>query len=190
MQAGRCRCRGDDGNSVLLLALTIVTVVIAGGLVFRVGWTANSINQKAGRIAKTAVPINEATDAVLNLDETNSLAGSINETAKPLQEKLAEIVRLAQAVDEVAGSIDGVAGEIDGTAGGINTTAAGVLDVAKSIDRGVAQINRNLDVTIGIANAIKGDTANILGNAGRAHVSAACIDKGLNGAATSDGHCQ
>jgi hypothetical protein len=41
----------------------------------------------------------------------------------------------------------------------------------------VAQINRNLDGTIAVANAIKADTGNILTEAKTAERYAACIDK-------------
>jgi len=178
---------GQAGNAVVAV-VTLVTLVLAGVLVNRVAWTAESINKKAGNIAKTAVPINEATDAVLNLDTTNGLAGSILETAKPLEGKLAEIVRLATSVNGLASSINASASEVDGTAKGINSTASGILEVARSIDRGVVQINANLDTTIALAQQIKGDSGNILAQARTAHKEAACIDRGLN--AADDGHCR
>lgn len=183
---------GQAGTAVVAV-VTLVTLVLAGVLVNRVAWTAESINKKAGNIAKTAVPINRDTDAVLNLDTTNGLAGSILETARPLEGKLAEIIRLAKSVDGLATSINGSASEVDGTARGINSTAAGILETARSIDRGVAQINANLDTTIALAQQIKGDSGNILGQARFAHREAACIDQGLGGGALSDavrdGHC-
>ncbi len=177
---------GQAGNAVVAV-VTLVTLVLAGVLVNRVAWTAESINKKAGNIAKTAVPINRDTDAVLNLDTTNGLAGSILETAKPLQGKLAEIIRLAKSVDGLATSINSSASEVDGTAKGINSTAAGILETARSIDRGVVQINANLDTTIALAQQIKGDSGNILGQARIAHKEAACIDRGLG---ADDGHCR
>lgn len=182
--------RGQAGFTVVL---TIITVVLAGILVNRVAWTAEAINKKAGRIAKTAVPIGVATKAVAegNLDKTNQLAGSILETARPLQGKLAEIVSLAKDVDRLAVSINGSAADIDGTAKGINSTAAGILGTARSIDNGVKQIISNLNVTLGILQAIKGDAGNILGQAQKAHAQAACIDGGLATAGGSaDGHCR
>ncbi len=53
----------------------------------------------------------------------------------------------------------------------------------------VRLINRNLDVSIGLADAVKGDTANILGEAGGANETAACIDRKLNGQSGNDGDC-
>lgn len=187
----RTRARGDVGLIALPVIATAVVVLLAGGLVHRVAWTAESINKKAGNIAKTAAPINLATRSVAegNLDTTNQLAGSILETAKPLEGKLAEIVRLAQSVDALASSINATAGEVDTTAAGIDRTATEIVEVARSIDRGVVQINRNLDVTIALAGQIKGDTANILNQARIAHRLASCIDQGLPGG-LSDGHCR
>ena len=111
-------------------------------------WTAESINKKAANISKTATPINQATDAVLNLDRTNELAASILAPAQPLDAKLAEIVPVAKSLDALAASINASASEVDGTAKGINGDAGGIVTTARSIDRGVMQINTNLDRTI------------------------------------------
>lgn len=67
--------RSERGQASFSVVLTLITVVLAGVLVNRVAWTAEAINKKAGNIAQTATPINAATDAVLNLDTTNELAG-------------------------------------------------------------------------------------------------------------------
>lgn len=180
--------RGERGQAALSLVAVLVAVVAAVILLQRTASLAERINAKAENIAKTGRGINTATDAVLQLDQTNSLAGSILNTAQPLEGKLSEIVRLAQSIDGLAGSINGTAGDINSTAKGINGEVSQILTTAQSINRGVAQINTNLDGTIGVAQAIKGDTGNILGQARAAHENAACIDYGLGGAA--DGHCQ
>lgn len=186
----RWRPTGDErGQMVFTVLLTIVTVLLAAVLVYRVAWTAESINKKAGNIARTAAPINTATDAVLNLDRTNQLAGSILGSAKPLESKLGEIVRLAQEADRLAISINGSAAEVDGTARGINGNATGIINTARSIDRGVQQIITNLNTTLGLARAIKGDSGNILGQAVAAHETASCIDSALPGGG-ADGHCR
>ena len=181
--------KGERGQATFSVVLVIVAVVLAAVLVNRVAWTADAINKKAGNIAKTAAPINVATDAVLNLDKTNELAGSILTTAKPLEGKLAEIVRLAQDVDRLAISINGSAGEINGTARGINADATTILATARSIDRGVKQIISNLNETLSIVGGIKSDSGNILTQANIAHKEAACIDQPLPGG-TNDGHCR
>ena len=183
--------RSDWGQASFSVVAAIITVILAGVLVNRVAWTAEAINKKAGNIAKTAAPINQATDAVLNLDRTNQLAGSILATAQPLEGKLAEIVRLARSVDALTVSINASAEDVDGTARNINGDAAGIVTTARSINRGVMQINTNLDRTIEVAGQIKGDSGNILGQAELAHRLAACIDQGLPGPGSpADGHCR
>jgi len=129
-------------------------------------------------IAQTGGGINTATQAVLKLGRTNELAGSILETAKPLEGKLDEIVRLAKSVDGLATSINASAGTINGTARGINGTASTILGTARSINDGVAQINVNLDETLRLAVAIRTDTTNILTNAKAADRELDCISKG------------
>ncbi|MGH9157701.1 MAG: hypothetical protein ACRD1K_18125 [Acidimicrobiales bacterium] len=185
----RWRPRPDErGQAAFSVVAAIVTVLLAGVLVNRVAWTAEAINKKAGNIARTAVPVNEATDAVLNIDRTNELAGSILETATPLQGKLAEIVRLATSVDRLAKSINSRAGEIDGTAKNINGEVGGILATARSLDSGVKQIIANLDTTLGILTPVTADADNILGLARTAHKLAACIDQTLPGN-SADPHC-
>lgn len=173
--------------------ITLVTVLLAALLVNRVAWTAESINKKAKRIQDTAVNIQSDSTAVLALDQTNASASSILNSALPLEEKLKRIVGLAQAVDVKAKSINESAGVVSGTAstinqtaggiaptaGGINTEVAGILDQAQSILRGTNQINRNLDGTIAIVSAVRGDTGNIRAAADLADTRAACIDKKL-----------
>ena len=185
------RTRSERGQASFSVVLALITVVLAGVLVNRVAWTAEAINKKAGHIAETATPINKATDAVLNLDKTNELAGSILTTAEPLQGKLAEIVRLAKSVDGLAKSINGSATTVDGTAKSINANATRIVGTAQSIDRGVKQIITNLNRSLEITGAIDSDATNILSQAELAHRLAACIDGGLPGPGSpADGHCR
>ena len=183
--------RSERGQASFSVVATLVAVLLAGVLVNRVAWTAESINKKAERISQTATPINEATDAVLNLDRTNELGGSILNTAQPLQGKLAEIVRLAKSVDGLATSINGSATTVDGVAKSINSDAVGILQTAQSIDRGVKTIIAGLNTTLGIVTAVKGDSGNILTQAQIAHRLAACVDQGLPGPGSpADSHCR
>lgn len=170
--------------------ITLVTVLLAAGMINRVAWTAESINDKAETIKKTAANIQGDSAAVLNLDATNASATNILGSAEPLDGKLKQIVGLAQAVDVKAKSINGsattvsgtakdinnTAGGITGTASGINDQVAGILSLAQSIMRGVNQINANLDTTIAVVTQIRGDTGNIRTAADRADSRAACID--------------
>ncbi len=167
------------GQATFTLLIVLVVVAIAVVLLYRTAWTADSINKKAGTIAKTGGGINTATAAVLKLGRTNQLASSILDTARPLEGQLNEVVRLAQSIDGLATSINGTAGAINGTAKGINGSAATILGTARSINDGVAQINTNLDTTLALARAIKSDTGNILGQADTANHFASCINRGL-----------
>lgn len=182
------RLHDESGvTSVIVLGVVVAALAAAIVLLTMTMTTAMSIDDKAEQIAKTGRGINTSTDAVLQLNETNELASSILDTAQPLEGQLNEIVSLAQRINGLAGSINSTAGDINSTADGINAEAADILATAQSIERGVAQINENLERTIALARAIKGDTGNILLEAIDAHESAACIDAKLGG--TGDGHC-
>ena len=124
---------------------------------------AKSINGTAGTINSTGGTINGTASAI------NGSAVKINGTAKA-------IGGTAKAISGSAGSINTSAATINATAKDINAQAAAILDVAKRINDDVAQINRNLDGTIAVAQAIKGDTGNILGEAQTADRYAKCID--------------
>ncbi len=179
---------GERGQATFSLVLVVVVVAIAVVLLYRTAWTADSINDKAGNIARTAGGINESTNAVLKLGRTNDLAASILDTARPLQGQLDQIIGLARSIDGLATSINGTAGTINGTAQGINSSAGTILGTARSINDGVAQINTNLDETLRLANAIKTDTGNILTGARAADRSLDCIENGaLTGGGTVPG---
>jgi methyl-accepting chemotaxis protein len=175
------RSTDERGQATFSLIIVIAVVAVAVILLQRTAWHADAINDKADNIARVGGGINTSTKAVLELGKTNELAGSILETAKPLQGQLDTIVGLARDIDGLASSINGTAGAINNTANGINGTAGTILGTAQSIQRGVAQINRNLDTTLAVAAAIKTDTGNILGNADRARLVADCINSGLLG---------
>ncbi len=180
----------ERGQATFSLLIVIVVVAIAVVLLQRTAWHAEAINKKAGTIAETGGGINTATAAVLKLGRTNDLAGSILETAKPLEGQLNEVIRLARSIDGLATSINGTAGTINQTARGINGTASTILGTARSINDGVAQINTNLDTTLALASEIKRDTGNILGQADRASREAACINLGgVTGAGNGGGTC-
>lgn len=229
--------RGAADSKVLIAFLGVVPpLLIAVVLLTQTLLTANNINTKAERIAKTGRGINLATDSVIQLGRTNETASSILETTKPLEGKLGEIAGLAGSLDELAASISGTAVAVDGTAGKINTTAgainttAGKIDstagainttagkinttaaavqgtagkinatakginseaviilaTLRQVDSDVENVNASLDSTIGIANAVKGDTGNILAQAREANQTAACIDRKVGGTAGSAG---
>ncbi len=180
--------RNERGQATFSLLIVVAVVAVAVILLQRTAWHAEHINSKAGVIAQSAGGINTDTQAVLKLGRTNELAGSILQTAQPLQGKLDQIVNLAKSIDGLATSINNSAGDINGTAKGINGTASTILNTARSINDGVAQINTNLDTTIALANSIKTDTGNILTNAKAADRELDCIAKGTltgNGTVTN-----
>jgi hypothetical protein len=188
--------------SVLVLVVVLGAVAVSAGLLWRTLSTARSINERADTISMTATGINVATDSINRLNQTNETAASILNTAEPLEGLLAEIVALAQAVDGLAASINSTAGGIlgeaqtinrtaagdgiggtaagiDATAAGINQAVVGILDVAGRINSDVVTINNSLDGTIGLAQAIQGDTSNILTTARSIHFTACGIDRKL-----------
>jgi len=170
---------GDErGQATFTLIIVIAVVVVAVILLQRTASLADHINDKAGNIARVGGGINSSTKAVLELGKTNELAGSILDTAKPLQGKLDTVIGLAKDIDGLASSINGSASAINGTAKGINGTASTILNTARSINSGVAQINKNLDTTLAVVAAIKSDTGGILGQANRANHLADCINSG------------
>ena len=177
--------RGQATFSLLIVVAVVATAVV---LLQRTAWHAERINDKAGAIAQSGGGINTASQAVLKLGRTNELAGSILDSAKPLEGKLGEIVRLAKSIDGLATSIDASAVTINSTARGINGAATTILGTARSINDGVAQINANLDTTLSLASAIKTDTGNILTNARAADRELDCIENGaLTGGGTVPG---
>lgn len=188
---------GEAGQFNLVSIVVLGVVVVALGatslLLGRTLSEANSINAKAENISRTGRGINTATDAVIQLNRTNETAGSILNTAEPLEGQLNEIISIAEEIDQLAASINGTAGTINNTAGTIGNTAvaindnaaaidseaAQILDVARRINSDVADINGLLADTVGIAQRINGDSNNIIAEARDINRTAAAIDQGL-----------
>ena len=162
-------------------------VATATGIDVRAGSinsNAVSINGTARSINDSAVTINDRADSI------NQSAGRINQTAGAINRSAGEIRQSAGTINQTAGTINRTAGTINTRATRIDSLADSILGTAREIDTDVRLINQNLDVTLGLAGAIKDDTANILGEAGEANETAACIDRKLNGQSGSDGDCQ
>jgi uncharacterized protein YoxC len=157
--------RDERGQGAIMLVAVTLVLVVAVALLLRTATLASEIDGKAENIARTGRGINTATDAILQLAQTNQLGTSILETSKPLVPTLDQIVNVAKSIDGLATSITGTALDVNGTIKGINSTASGILSTAKSINDGVAQINRNVDTTINLVRAVKADTAAIVGQA-------------------------
>lgn len=180
----------EAGSSAVFIPMLVVVIVIVLAAVWGLAKTASlakSIDRRSATIAKSGEGINLATKSIIRLDQTNAFGDSIEATAAPLVPKLDEVVQLAKSIDGTASSINGTAGAINGTAKGINGTAGSILGIGRSINDGVATINRNVDTTLDLVRKIRGDTLNIVGQARTAMRTGACIDAGLTG--SNDGHC-
>ena len=182
--------RDERGQGAIMLVAVTLVLVVAVALLLRTATLASEIDGRAENIARTGRGINTATDAILQLAQTNQLGTSILETSKPLVPTLDQIVNVAKSIDGLATSITGTALDVNGTIKGINSTAAGILSTAKSINDGVAQINRNVDTTINLVRAVKADTAAIVGQANLAVLNGSCINSGLPLGPAPDGNCK
>jgi len=184
--------RRDERGTIypVLIVIVLIVTLITVGLLTRTLLEARSINAKAENIAKTGRGINASTDAIIQLNQTNDLGRSINDTAQPLVPKLNVVVGLANSINNKATSITasaltinstaktigGSGSSINGSAKGIDPALANIVPIADSIKAGVAKINQNVDTTIGIAVAVRTDVGDILGAARLAVVRGACID--------------
>ncbi len=185
----RQRDERGDVYPVLLVIVLIVTVV-AVALLTRTWINLRNINAKASNIAQTGRGINASTDAIIQLNTTNDLGNSIEETAKPLEGQLNVVVGLANSINNKATSITasavtingtaktigGSGSSINGSAVGIERSTSAIVPIVQSIRGGVETINENVASTIGIAQAVQKDVGDILGQANRAVRNGACID--------------
>lgn len=189
MTAKRAR-RDERGQGAIMLVAVTLVLVVAVALLIRTTTLASSINGKTTNIARTGRGINQATDAILQLDHTNQLGLSILDTSKPLVPTLDKVVAVAKSIDGLAGSINGTAVDINGTIHGIDATASRIQATGQSINNGVEQINRNVDTLIGLVKSVKSDTATIVGQGQAAVRLGSCIDSGLPAGSAADGHCK
>jgi hypothetical protein len=191
MTAKQVRVRKDEqGQGAIMLVAVTLVLVVAVFLLLRTATLASEIDGKATSIAKTGRGINTATDAILQLAQTNQLGTSILETSKPLVPTLDKVVGVAKSIDGLAASINGTAVEVNGTAHGINSTASGIITTAQSINNGVETINRNVDVLLGLAKAVKTDTNTIVGQGQLARKTGSCINSGLPAGGAASGFCK
>jgi len=184
--------RDERGQGyVALLALVLVVTVVAVILLTRTLVQARNINAKAENIAETGRGINASTDAIMQLNFTNQYGDNIEATAAPLVPRLNTIIDLAKSINgkattitqsavtinSTAKTIGNSGGSINNSARGIEANTSGIIPIAESIRGGVVTINQNVMQTIGIAEAVRTDVRNILGEAGTAVRRSACIDR-------------
>lgn len=196
------------GGLASIVIMSIWTIVLIG-LLTRTQHHADEIRDKAADIAKSGRGINEYTDSIMQLEQTNQLAASILKRVAPLDEDLAQIDSLAADIDSSVGGIQANASSINTSASsinksadtilddvtninrqvrsinssltGVNANAAAILDTAGSIERGIALINTNASRTAGIVRAILSDAKGINSGAVRTNHLAHCVNNGLNG---------
>jgi methyl-accepting chemotaxis protein len=156
---------GQAGAAVVANLVTVAIVAVAFSTVVillqRTTSTANSIDAKARHIARTGQGINTATDSVIQLNRTNATAASILTTAQPLQNKLDQIVQVAQSIDGHAGSILGTAKTINGTGATVNGTAGTINKTAKAINATAGDIHATALAIDGTAGKINGTAKDI-----------------------------
>jgi uncharacterized protein YoxC len=168
--------RGD----VLLVIVVLVVLLVAAGLLNTVAVKARSINGHAADIAANTRGINEDTGAIRLLDQTNQLAASILDSARPLEGELADTVALAQGIDGKVTSINRSAQSINGSVDGINTAAASILTDANGIVGTARAINGTAESINGSAATINQEVAAILDVARRINVDVKRINLNLN----------
>ena len=174
-------------SNMVTIAIVAVSLVTLVTLLQRTTETANSIDAKAKRIARTGQGINTATDSVIQLNRTNETAASILATAEPLQGQLDQIVKVAQSIDGHAGSILGTARDINGTGAKVNGTAGTINKTAKEINTTAGAIHATalaIDGTAGKINGtakdINSQAAAILDVAQRINTDVAAINQSID----------
>lgn len=150
---------------------------------------------RARSIDRTAGSIDGLASTILSTAGTiNTSATTINGTAATINSTAGEINTTAKSIDNIADGVNSIAGTINRTAKSINTTAgpgAGILGIARIIDNDASTIITGLTRTQEIANAIKVDSGNILGDSIVILDTAGCIDNKLNLSTNANrGDCQ
>jgi len=150
---------GVQGVNIIILVLVAASVTIAAGLLAETVNTARSIDKKAKNIRDTGIGINQSTDAIRQLVETNRIAQSILRTASPLNGTLTKVEQRARTINRSAGSIDNLASTILSTAGTINTSATTIGGTAGDISSTAGTIGG----TAGNINTVAGQIRNVAG---------------------------
>ena len=172
------------GRGINVATDSVVQLTRTNNLARSILKSANPLETQLGGIVATAQGIDGLAGSI------NSTAGSINSSAGRINSSAGSINSSAGAINSSAGSINASVGSINDSANRIDSLAASILSTAVKVDADVRLINTNLDVTLSLVTAIKGDTGNILAQAGGANDTAACIDRKLFGQAGEDGDCQ
>ncbi len=188
------RLHEEHGLAGIVLVLVVAWALAAVFMLTRTLVAARQIDNRVGFITHFVSPIDEDLDAVKLLEQTNAAAGEIRVSAAPLSGQLAEVQSAAQGINTNVKEILTTAGQINQTAKAINPTVHSInatvlaindnvtsihrditdvetrghptLATVRSIEVGVAAINRRADIVIGLVRAIKADTAGVLAQTG------------------------
>lgn len=175
------RIKGDAPRGDLLLVIVVLIVLlVASGLLNAVAVKARSINGHAEDIASNTRGIDEGTDAIRLLEQTNQLAASILDSARPLEAELANTAGLAQDIDGKVTAINGSARSINGSVDGINAAATSIETDANDILGTARVINGTVESINGSAATINQEVAAILDVARRINVDVERINLNLN----------
>lgn len=172
--------RRRPSGDILLVAVVVAVLVVAAGLLHYVASLAGSINTNADQIAADASGIKEDTDTIQLLNRTNDLAGSILESAQPLEGQLSNTVDLANSINANAQSINQSAGSINESAGTINATAESIEGSANSILGTAGEINATAGQINATAGNINSLAAQILDVAKRINFDVKQINRNVN----------
>lgn len=175
--AGRRGERGAVGvNLVLVLAFALYAVI----QLTRTTLAAQQVDKRVTRITTQVRPIDVSLKGVPQLDQTNTAAAAILVAAKPLSGEAGQIIDAAGSIDATvtqintnAAAINGTVHSINGTVGGIQSSVhsiegsfSSLVGVVDAIRANVAGINNRADRVIALAQSIKSDTGNVLGQVG------------------------
>ncbi|MGH9125866.1 MAG: hypothetical protein ACRDZ8_14240 [Acidimicrobiales bacterium] len=188
--------RDEKGIVGVILTIVIVWALIAVIELTRTTIAAEEINHTVlnitasvssanNHLATGCAPGNCPLDRLPELVTTINIAGQINTAAAPLTGQLSQVIadthsinntvpmilQNAQSINATVQSIHSLVLSIGGSVNSINSELSGVnADVqqvgAPGGSLSVQQINRSVDVIIGLAQGIKSDTATINGQAG------------------------
>jgi methyl-accepting chemotaxis protein len=172
----RLRLLGD----VLLLIVVMIAVVVAAVLLHVVASQARSINSHAANIAANTHGINVDTDAVHQLNRTNTLAAQILAHAEPLPGQLSTTLDRAHAIDATAGGINSSADSIRGSVGSIDGSARSIEGRADKIARTAGSIDSRVAAIAVSASNINTLAAQILTVSGRINYDVTQINRNLD----------
>lgn len=166
---------------VIVLGWALIAVILLTGTLV----TAQRIDDKVDVITGEVQPIENETQQVALLDETNRIAADILEAARPLSGQLETVREATVSIDSRVESILATAQDINGTVKPIRGKLVSILDTARPIERGVAAINAKADEIIALVRGIQSDTGNVLGQTGDGSTHTQATNRNIHGHANS-----